>query len=59
MASHLDGTGYGTRPGDGIPFTIELLLRPSAFLQPGDAVADTAGRAWRFDGPRDWTAFDG
>ncbi|MGW6739857.1 hypothetical protein ACWGDX_03775 [Streptomyces sp. NPDC055025] len=25
----------------------------------GDEVADAAGRAWRFEGPWDWTAFDG
>ncbi|KOV71695.1 hypothetical protein ADL00_07160 [Streptomyces sp. AS58] len=57
--SHLNGAGYTIHPGDGIPFTIELLMRPYAFLQPGDEVADTAGRAWRFDGPWDWTPFDG
>ncbi|MFF9492607.1 hypothetical protein [Streptomyces flaveolus] len=57
--SHLDGTGYSLHPGDGIPFTFELLLRPYASLRPGDEVADAAGRAWRFDGPWDWAAFDG
>ncbi|MGW3267907.1 hypothetical protein [Streptomyces sp. NPDC001056] len=57
--SHLDGTGYGIHPGDGTPFTFELLMRPYAFLRPGDEVADAAGRAWRFDGPWDWWAFDG
>ncbi|MEW1639507.1 hypothetical protein AB0469_36305 [Streptomyces sp. NPDC093801] len=56
--SHLDGSGYGIHPGDGIPFTFDLLMRPYAFLRAGDEVAD-AGRAWRFDGPWDWTAFDG
>ncbi|WKE67800.1 hypothetical protein [Streptomyces sp. WP-1] len=45
--SHLDGTGYGLHPGDGTPFTFELLMRPYAFLSPGDEVADAAGRAWR------------
>ncbi|TXR99798.1 hypothetical protein EAO73_28210 [Streptomyces sp. col6] len=25
----------------------------------GDEVADIIGREWRFDGPWDWTAFDG
>ncbi|WP_229906491.1 hypothetical protein [Streptomyces lomondensis] len=57
--SHLDGTGYEIHPGDGIPFTFELLMRPYSFLRAGDEVADSAGRAWRFDGPWDWTAFDG
>lgn len=57
--SHLDGSGYTIHPGDGIPFTFELLLRPYASLHPGDEVADAAGRAWRFDGPWDWTPFDG
>ncbi|MGV9291538.1 hypothetical protein [Streptomyces sp. NPDC003719] len=57
--SHLDGTGYCLHPGDGIPFTFDLLLRPYACLRPGDEVADAVGRAWRFDGPWDWTAFDG
>ncbi|OEJ97627.1 hypothetical protein [Streptomyces thermolilacinus] len=56
---HLNGTGYELHPGDGIPFTFELLFRPYAFLEPGDEVADAAGRAWRFDGPWDWYAFDG
>ncbi|MGW2939370.1 hypothetical protein ACWDA7_48510 [Streptomyces sp. NPDC001156] len=57
--SHLDGTGYTIHPGDGTPFTFELLMRPYAFLRPGDEVADAAGRAWRFSGPWDWAAFDG
>ncbi|MEU5688338.1 hypothetical protein DEJ48_38365 [Streptomyces venezuelae] len=57
--SHLDGSGYGIHPGDGIPYTFELLLRPYAFLQTGDEVADAMGRAWRFNGPWDWTPFDG
>ncbi|WP_329377186.1 hypothetical protein OG625_06465 [Streptomyces sp. NBC_01351] len=56
---HLNGVGYTLHPGDGTPFTFELLMRPYAFLQPGDELADAAGRAWRFDGPWDWTAFDG
>ncbi|MFJ6636709.1 hypothetical protein ACIQMR_35890 [Streptomyces sp. NPDC091376] len=57
--SHRDGSGYTIHPGDGIPFTFELLMRPYASLQVGDEVADITGRAWRFDGPWDWTAFDG
>ncbi|MFE4171482.1 hypothetical protein ACFRR7_05400 [Streptomyces sp. NPDC056909] len=57
--SHLDGTGYTLHPGEGIPFTFELLMRPYAALRPGDEVADAVGRAWRFEGPWDWTAFDG
>ncbi|MER7764516.1 hypothetical protein [Streptomyces sp. NPDC097619] len=54
---HLDGPGFTVHPGDGIPFTFERLMRPYEALQPGDEVGD--GRAWRFDGPWDWTAFDG
>ncbi|MET9594490.1 hypothetical protein ABZY45_26720 [Streptomyces sp. NPDC006516] len=57
--SHLDGSGYTIHPGDGIPFTFELLMRPYASLQAGDEIADAAGRAWRFDGPWEWAAFDG
>ncbi|WFB05844.1 hypothetical protein LRS74_01505 [Streptomyces sp. LX-29] len=57
--SHLNGTGYEIHPGDGTPFTFDLLFRPYAFLQPEDEVADAAGRACRFDGPWDWYAFDG
>ncbi|SEP86679.1 hypothetical protein [Streptomyces radiopugnans] len=59
VASHDDGTGYEIYPGDGIPFTFDLLFRPYASLQPGDEVADAVGRAWRFDGPWAWYAFDG
>ncbi|MFE9850030.1 hypothetical protein ACFYPN_14630 [Streptomyces sp. NPDC005576] len=57
--SHLDGFGYALHPGDGTPFTFELLMRPYAFLRAGDEVADAAGRAWLFRGPWDWHAFDG
>ncbi|WP_405386755.1 hypothetical protein OG596_03200 [Streptomyces sp. NBC_01102] len=57
--SHLDGSGYTIHPGDGIPFSFELLMRPYAFLRVGDEAADAVGRAWRFDGPWDWTVFDG
>ncbi|MEH0580185.1 hypothetical protein QBA54_38230 [Streptomyces sp. B21-108] len=57
--SHLDGSGYTIHPGDGIPFAFELLMRPYASVQVGDEVSDAVDRAWRFDGPWDWTAFDG
>ncbi|MGW1540114.1 hypothetical protein ACWCPM_07580 [Streptomyces sp. NPDC002309] len=57
--SHLDGSGYTVHPGDGIPFTFDLLMRPYACLRVGDEVADAVGRAWTFDGPWDWTPFDG
>ena len=56
--SHLDGYGHEVHPDNGIPFAFDLLFRPYAFLRPGDEVADTAGRAWRFDGPWDWYAYD-
>ncbi|GLX23699.1 MULTISPECIES: hypothetical protein [Streptomyces] len=57
--SHLDGWGYGLHPENGIPYAFELLMRPYAFLEPGDEVGDGAGRAWRFEGPWDWVPFDG
>ncbi|MFH8491835.1 hypothetical protein [Streptomyces longisporoflavus] len=57
--SHLNGTGYPLHPGDGIPFTVERLMRPYEFLRPGDELADSAGRAWQFNGSWDWHAFDG
>ncbi|WP_433671936.1 hypothetical protein ACQP06_09895 [Nocardia sp. CA-136227] len=44
-------------PDDGIPRTVELRFRPYAFLEPGDEVADSSGRAWRFGGPWDWQPF--
>jgi hypothetical protein len=43
----------------GVPITFETIFRPYAFLEPGDDVADGSGRAWRFDGPFRWTAYDG
>ncbi|MFF6782547.1 hypothetical protein [Streptomyces sp. NPDC012510] len=55
---HLNGIGCELHPHDDIPYTLDLVFRPYAFLMPGDEVADTAGRAWRFDGPWDWYAFD-
>ncbi|MYR40511.1 hypothetical protein [Streptomyces sp. SID5910] len=57
--SQLNGSGYTVHPGDGTPFTFDLLMRPYAALRPGDEVADAAGRAWLFDGPWEWTPFDG
>ncbi|MGW4892513.1 hypothetical protein ACWEQL_09630 [Kitasatospora sp. NPDC004240] len=54
-----EGPCFEIHPGDGIPFTFELLFRPYGFLRPGDEVADAAGRALRFDGPWEWHAFDG
>ena len=56
--THLNGIGFELHPHDDIPVTLDLVFRPYAFLQPGDEVADAAGRAWRFDGPWDWYAFD-
>ncbi|MDX3054590.1 hypothetical protein PV394_05480 [Streptomyces sp. NE06-03E] len=47
--SHLDGSGYTIHPGDGIPFSCELLMRPYASLRVGDEVADAGGRAWQFN----------
>lgn len=50
--------GEEFHPEDDIPFVLELLLRPYPFLEPGDEVADSAGRAWRFEGPWEWRPFD-
>ncbi|MEH0828298.1 hypothetical protein [Micromonospora sp. CPCC 205714] len=51
--------GTSIEPGGGVPFTLELVFRPYAFLEAGDDVADADGRAWHFDGPWIWTAYDG
>ncbi|MBB2946796.1 hypothetical protein FB565_006564 [Actinoplanes lutulentus] len=51
--------GTGIQPHGGIPYRIELVFRPFAFLELGDDVAGADGRAWRFDGPWAWTAYDG
>ncbi|MGW4245810.1 hypothetical protein, partial [Nocardia sp. NPDC004722] len=45
-------------PDDRIPYRIELLFRPYAFLEPGDEVADAAARVWRFNTAWDWHPFD-
>ncbi|SEO59156.1 hypothetical protein SAMN05216267_10321, partial [Actinacidiphila rubida] len=50
---------YALDPAGGEPIRIELLFRPYAFLEPGDEVADRAGRAWRFDAAWEWHPFDG
>ncbi|MFJ4191920.1 hypothetical protein [Kitasatospora sp. NPDC089509] len=50
---------YELDPAGGEPIRLRLLFRPFAFLEPGDEVADRAGRAWRFDAAWDWHAFDG
>ncbi|WP_433062713.1 hypothetical protein [Dactylosporangium sp. CS-033363] len=55
----LEFQGTSVDLDDGIPLVLELLFRPFAYLTPGDDVADAAGRAWRFDGPWTWTAYDG
>ncbi|MDF3145133.1 MULTISPECIES: hypothetical protein [unclassified Streptomyces] len=55
----LEEQGEEFVPEDDIPFVLELLWRPCAFLETGDEVADAAGRAWRFDGPWTWEPFDG
>ncbi|MET7472030.1 hypothetical protein ABZU22_24285 [Micromonospora sp. NPDC005222] len=50
--------GNGLNPDDDIPLMIKLVFRPYAFLNLGDDVADRLGRAWHFDGPWDWRAYD-
>ncbi|MFE5107257.1 hypothetical protein [Streptomyces sp. NPDC056663] len=57
--SRLEEQGESFDPDDDIPLAFDLVFRPYAFLEPGDEVADEAGRAWRFDGPWDWHPFDG
>ncbi|MFD5061672.1 MULTISPECIES: hypothetical protein [unclassified Streptomyces] len=57
--SRLEEQGESFDPDDDIPLAFDLTFRPYAFLEPGDEVADKAGRAWRFDGPWDWHPFDG
>ncbi|QIQ04350.1 hypothetical protein [Streptomyces liangshanensis] len=51
--------GYTIDPAGDEPIRARLLLRPYAFLEPGDEVADQDGRAWRFDAAWDWHPFDG
>ncbi|OJF14087.1 hypothetical protein [Couchioplanes caeruleus] len=51
--------GIGLNPDDDIPLMIRLVFRPYAFLDLGDDVADRHGRAWCFDGPWEWRAYDG
>ncbi|MER5638016.1 hypothetical protein ABT095_13785 [Kitasatospora sp. NPDC002227] len=55
----LEEQGYEIDPDGGVPYRLEPLFRPYAFLEPGDEVADAAGRAWRFEAPWGWQAFDG
>ncbi len=51
--------GHGLDPDDDIPLSIDLVFRPYAFLEVLDDVVDCNGRAWRFDGPWNWHAYDG
>ncbi|MFI7081611.1 hypothetical protein ACIBO1_30375 [Micromonospora sp. NPDC049903] len=53
-----DEQGYEIDPDDDIPIRLDLVFRPYPFLDIGDELADSDGRAWRFDGPWDWYAFD-
>ncbi|MCY1145303.1 hypothetical protein OWR29_45505 [Actinoplanes sp. Pm04-4] len=50
--------GNGINPDDDIPMAFDLVFRPYSFLRLGDDVVDRDGRAWRFDGPWDWHAYD-
>ncbi len=54
FASRLEEQIESFDPEDDIPIAFDLIFRPYAFLRPSDEVADKAGRAWRFDGPRNW-----
>lgn len=51
--------GYSFDPDDDIPTDITLIFRPYAFLEIGDDIVDAQARAWRFDGPWTWQAYDG
>ena len=42
---------------DAMPVRLALIFRPYSFLEIGDEAADREGRAWRFDGPWDWSPF--
>ncbi|MEU8927795.1 hypothetical protein AB0D10_43990 [Kitasatospora sp. NPDC048545] len=57
--ARLEEQGYEIDPVGGVPFQLELLFRPFAFLETGDEVVDRDGRAWKFDAPWCWNAFDG
>ncbi|MFI1523865.1 hypothetical protein [Kitasatospora cineracea] len=57
--ARLEEQGYEIDPAGGVPFRLELLFRPFAFLETGDEVVDRDGRAWKFDAPWCWDAFDG
>jgi hypothetical protein len=54
----LEEQGYELDPDDDIPMRIDLVFRPYSFLLTGDELVDHHERAWRFDGPWDWYAFD-
>jgi hypothetical protein len=41
----------------GMPVQLTRIFRPYSFLEAGDELADREGRAWRFDGPWDWSPF--
>jgi hypothetical protein len=55
----LEEQGYEIDPDDDIPIRIDLVFRPYSFLHPGDELVDQNERAWSFNGPWDWNAFDG
>ncbi|MET9518228.1 hypothetical protein [Streptomyces sp. NPDC002994] len=57
--SRLEEQGESFDPDDDIPLTFDLVFRPYAFLEPGDEVADAAGRPCNFDDPWNWHPFDG
>ncbi|TYB39809.1 hypothetical protein FXF50_05430 [Micromonospora sp. AP08] len=54
----LDEQGYEIDPDDDIPIRVDLVFRPYSFLHAGDELVDQHERAWRFDAPWDWYAFD-
>jgi hypothetical protein len=54
-----DDQGLSIDPDGEMPFAIDLLLRPYAFLEIGEEVADASGRAWNFLDPWKWQPFDG
>ncbi|GAB3267406.1 hypothetical protein [Kineosporia babensis] len=46
-------------PDDEIPYRIKRLFRPYAFVEIGDEMADSLGRAWHFSGVWEIGALDG
>jgi len=55
----IENQGTSIDLDDAMPTELKLLFRPYAFLEVGDDLASSDGRAWRFDGAWEWLAYDG